>query len=105
MRHEVRVEQVPHAELQKQLLGRWRARFAERHPDGVLEGDEYRLPTEAEEQAGVDELLALLRAEGGATEGAFAAYCSCGWTANNPVPTEAQAQQAVDDHETAVYGG
>lgn len=35
----------------------------------------------------------------------YAATCSCGWAANNPLATEAVATIDADAHERAVTGG
>lgn len=100
MAHETSVTAASQAELETVLGRRWYSRWLERN---AFTADEP--PTDEEQAAGVQELLDVFVAEGGTKGGgAFNAYCSCGWAANNPVPAEEHAQAAADEHRIAIYG-
>lgn len=111
MRHTPVVTEVPYAELEKVLAKRWAVRWNERNPHGIQEfDDEGRLisqrsePTGDELAAGLKELVDGYRAEGMKGDVAFAATCTCPWTANNPLPTKEAAEADADAHLTAIYG-
>jgi hypothetical protein len=99
-RHTTSVEEIKKEALLDELHKQARLAARDRVSKGVYEkaGKE-----EVEEQE--RRLLDGLEAEGYKGGPAFAATCSCGWAANNPLPTKLLAQASADEHEIAIYGG
>jgi hypothetical protein len=103
MRHETNITKIPFDQLREvfsdRALTRAQEQFRPTEESQFFQG----LRDPAREQA-VESLLAGHYAEGGDSDGAWEAHCTCGWAANNPVPTEAHAQEAADAHLFAIYG-
>jgi hypothetical protein len=99
-RHTTRVEEVKKEAFLDQLHKDAMRSAKERVAKGVYE-NEGKDATAAEERR----LLDGYEAEGYKGGSAFAAFCSCGWGANNPLPTQLLAQDSADTHEVQVYGG
>lgn len=100
MRHTTRVEEVKKQAFLDQLHKDAQASAKERVAKGDYER-EGKDATVAEERR----LLDGYEAQGYKGGSAFAAFCSCGWAANNPLPTQLLAQSGADDHEVHMYGG
>ncbi len=94
MRHRTEVTKIAADDVQSGIDKRARVRARERFGRASKE-----------ETASVAEGIAEgMKAEGYDGKTAYAATCPCGWQANNPIPTQAQAEEAAAAHESAIYG-
>lgn len=101
MKHETNVAKMPIEQLRAVYADRELRRAKEEFRP--TEESQFFQGLENQDEA-VEALLQGHYAEGGDRDGAWEAHCTCGWAANNPVPSEEHAQEAADNHLAAYYG-